>query len=107
MSIISALKHCVPKPLRPPVRRCAYALFPSLQYTSRMQSEIETYTGIENVHDLPAIAHYWSEKYIAPMLASFGFRNSIEFFRTYIARICKSKPNEVVRILSVGAGNCA
>jgi SAM-dependent methyltransferase len=107
MSIISTLKHCVPQPLRPPLRKCMYALFPSLRYASRMQSEIETYTGIENVHDLPAIAHYWSEKYVSPMFAPFGFRNSIEFFRTYIARVCANKPEETVSILSVGAGNCA
>ncbi len=107
MNIISTLKHCVPLPLRPPVRKCVYALFPSLRYASRVQSEIETYTGIENVHDLPAIAHYWSEKYVSPMLAPFGFRNSVEFFRTYIAQVCAKKPGETVSILSVGAGNCA
>src|SRR6516162_9470734 len=63
MSIISTLKHCVPRPLRPPVRKLVHTLVPSLRYRSRVQTEIGTYTGIENVHDLPAIAHYWSEKY--------------------------------------------
>jgi SAM-dependent methyltransferase len=106
MSLISILKHCVPGPLRPPVRRFVHTLVPSLRYASRVQNEINTYTGIENVHDLPAIAHYWSEKYVIPMLAPFGFRNSVEFFRTYIAQVCVNK-TEVARILSVGAGNCA
>src|SRR6266481_6001609 len=105
MTIISTLKHCVPRPLRPPLRKCAYRLFPSLRYASRVQMEIDTYTAIENVHDLPAIAHYWSEKYIIPMLEPFGFRNSVEFFRTYIARVCATKPRQTVFILSVGAGN--
>ena len=106
MSIISTLKHCVPRPLRPPVRKLVHTLVPSLRYRSRVQTEIGTYTGIENVHDLPAIAHYWSEKYILPMLVPFGFRNSVEFFRTYIAQVC-GKTEDVVSILSVGAGNCA
>src|SRR5437867_4207914 len=107
MDIISTLKHCVPTPLRPPLRRCVHALFPSLRYRSRVRNEIGIYSGIENVHDLPAIAHYWSEKYVSPMLTPFGFRNSIEFFRTYIARICTSRTGETIFILSVGAGNCA
>ncbi len=107
MDIISTLNHCVPRPLRPPLRKCAYALFPSLRYAVRVQKEIETYTGIQNVHDLPPIAHYWSEKYLVPMLQPFGFRNSIEFFRIYIAQMCKARPDEKVWVLSIGAGNCA
>src|SRR5712692_6955334 len=104
MSIISTLKHCVPRPLRPPVRRCAFTLFPSLRYEARMKNEIAAYTAIENVHDLPAIAHYWSEKYLIPMFLPFGFRNSVEFFRTYIGRVCANKADSTVSILSVGAG---
>ena len=107
MDIISTLKHCVPRPLRPPLRKCAYALFPSLRYAVRVQKEIQTYTDIENVHDLPPIAHYWSEKYLVPMLEPFGFRNSIEFFRIYIAQMCKARPDETIWVLSIGAGNCA
>jgi len=107
MTIISTLKHCVPRSLRPPLRKCAHTLFPSLRYAARIQNEINTYTAIESVHDLPAITHYWSEKYLIPILEPFGFRNSIEFFRNYIAQVCKSKPLETVWVLSVGAGHCA
>src|SRR2546422_90717 len=107
MSILSTLKHCVPRPLRPPVRKCVFALFPSLRYAARMQNEIEAYTAIENVHDLPVIAHYWSEKYLIPMFVPFGFRNSVEFFRNYIGRVCANKAGSTISILSVGAGNAA
>jgi SAM-dependent methyltransferase len=107
MSIISTLKHFVPRPLRPPVRKCVFALFPSLRYAARMQNEIEAYTAIENVHDLPVIAHYWSEKYLIPIFVRFGFRNSVEFFRNYIGRVCANKAGSTVAILSVGAGNAA
>jgi SAM-dependent methyltransferase len=72
-----------------------------------MKNEIDAYTAIENVHDLPAIAHYWSEKYLIPILLQFGFRNSVEFFRTYIGRICANQSNSTVAILSIGAGNAA
>jgi SAM-dependent methyltransferase len=107
VNFISTFKHCVPRPLRPPLRKCVYRLFPSLRYASQVRMEIDTYTGIENVHDLPAIAHYWSEKYLCPLLEPFGFRNSVEFFRIYIAQVCAKKPQQTVSILSVGAGNCA
>ena len=86
--IISVLKHLVPRPFRPAVRKCVFSLFPSLKYASRIQNELDTYTGIENVHDLPTIAHYWSEKYLIPIFEPFGFRNSVEFFRNYIGQVC-------------------
>ena len=105
--IISILKHFVPRPLRPAVRHCAFSVFPSLKYASRIKNELTTFTGIENVHDLPTIAHYWSEKYLIPMIAPFGFRNSVEFFRNYIGQVCSEKARSTIRILSVGAGNAA
>src|SRR5437899_75336 len=105
MSAISVLKHLVPRPLRPPVRKVVFTVVPSLRYAARMQNEIQAYTAIENVHDLPPIAHYWSEKYLLPIFLPFGFRNSVEFFRNYIGRVCKDKPASTVLILSVGAGN--
>src|SRR5579862_8129287 len=107
MSAISILKHFVPPPLRPAVRKCAFAVLPSLRYEMRMRNEIQAYTAIENVHDLPVIAHYWSEKYLIPMFVPFGFRNSVEFFRNYIGRVCTDKADSTVFILSVGAGNAA
>ena len=64
MDLISTLKHCVPGPLRTPVRKCAYALFPSLRYALRVRAEIDTYTGIDDDHK--HIAHCWSEKYPLP-----------------------------------------
>jgi SAM-dependent methyltransferase len=72
-----------------------------------MQNEIQAYTAIENVHDLPLISHYWLEKYLIPMFLPLGFRNSVEFFRNYIGRVCTDKPASTVLILSVGAGNAA
>jgi SAM-dependent methyltransferase len=89
------------------VRSAVFSLFPSLKYASRIQNEIDTYTAIENVHDLPVIAHYWSEKFLIPIFEPFGFRNSVEFFRTYIGKMCANKPESTIRVLSVGAGNAA
>lgn len=107
VSTISILKHLVPQPLRPAVRKCAYTLIPSLRYEARMRYEIQAYTAIQDVHALPAIAHYWSERYLIPIFSPFGFRNSVEFFRNYIGRVCKEKPKATVFVLSIGAGDAA
>jgi SAM-dependent methyltransferase len=89
------------------VRKFVFTLVPSLRYETRMRNEIQAYTAIENVHDLPLIARYWSEKYLIPIFLPLGFRNSVEFFRNYIGRVCRDKPVSTVFILSVGAGNAA
>ncbi len=107
MSIVSTLKRMVPNPLRPPLRKCIDLLRSQKSYAGRMEQEMDAYNSIENVHDLPRIAQYWFDKYIAPMYGPFGFANSIEFFRTYIARMCVEKSPETVSILSIGSGNCA
>jgi SAM-dependent methyltransferase len=40
-------------------------------------------------------------------MTPFGFRNAIECFRMYIARMCEKRAPGTVSILSVGAGNSA
>jgi SAM-dependent methyltransferase len=82
-------------------------MFPSLRYANRVQQELENYAGIEEVHDLPPIAHYWSNKNLVPMLEPFGVRSAIELIRTSIARVCSEKPGTTIHILSIGAGNCS
>src|SRR5262245_17551466 len=76
-------------------------------YVLRRRRELETFSAIENVHDLPQIAHYWADNYVVPLLEPFGFRNCNECFRSYIGRICKEKATSTFFILSVGAGDCA
>ena len=107
MNILPHLKRFVPARLRPPLRRCLRFLNPDSIYQSRLQTEIATYTNTENVHDLPPITKYWANKFLVPMLAPFGFTNSIEFFRTYMAQVCRSSAGATFAFLSVGAGNCA
>ena len=76
-------------------------------YASRRQGELDRFSSIENVHDLPPILLYWSENYVVPMTAPFGFRNAIECFRTYIGRMCAARAPSTVFILSVGSGDSA
>jgi SAM-dependent methyltransferase len=107
MDVIPTLKRCIPRRFRPVLRKYVYALFPSLRYANRVQQELENYAGIEEVHDLPPIAHYWSHKYLIPMLEPFGIQSAVELIRTSIARVCTGRPAETISILSIGSGNCS
>ena len=75
-------------------------------YEARLEREVDFFKSYENVHDLPQIFHYWSNKYLVPKLHSFGFNNPKEFFALYMTRVCKRFPNETCRFVSIGAGNC-
>ena len=49
-------------------------------YSSKMSKELNFYRACENVHDLPEMFHYWSNKYLVPKFKPFGFSNPQEFF---------------------------
>jgi SAM-dependent methyltransferase len=107
-SIQRSIKVMIPDVLRPPLRRLKrFLTIPPSERSKRMQNELNIFSAAENIHQLPSISSYWFEKHIAPTLSPFGFRNSIEFFRTYIARICRLDPSEACRILTIAAGECA
>jgi len=71
--------------------------------SERVAGEIATYTGCEEVHDLPPIAHYWSNRYLVPMIQTLGFPNVTDMFRHYIRTAIHNAPDRCA-ILSVGAG---
>jgi hypothetical protein len=37
-------------------------------YDSRLAAERKVYDPQTDVHDLPAVSHYWSDKFIRPMV---------------------------------------
>lgn len=68
-------------------------------------AEIDAYKDISDVHDLPPIHHYWSNKYLLPMQQEFGFDTPEQFLeRRLIAVVCASADEEH-QIASVGSGN--
>ena len=76
------------------------------EYQERMAKEVEFFKSYENVHDLPGIFHYWSNKYMVPKYRQFGFDNPKQFFAMYMQRACRNFQNETCHFLSVGSGNC-
>ena len=76
------------------------------EYRQRVAAEKATYHDVEVVHDLPPIFHYWSNKYLVPKLAPFGFNNPDEFFVAQLLESWSSPSSGPKRFISIGAGNC-
>lgn len=76
------------------------------EYAARLVAELKAYKDCENVHDLPGIFHYWSNKYLLAMMQPFGFTSPDEFFYTHLKKVCAKNAGSAVRIVSIGAGNC-
>jgi SAM-dependent methyltransferase len=78
----------------------------AIDYAARIASEKETYRDCLDVHDLPPILHYWSNRYVRPKLEAFGFSTPDEMFRKYAARQFHNGGGGPRRLASIGAGNC-
>lgn len=80
--------------------------FQDERYRARIAAEKGKYEDCINVHDLPPIFHYWSNKYIRPKLEAFGFSSPNDMFKKYLLEQAKRRPQEPLRFASIGAGNC-
>jgi phosphoheptose isomerase len=76
------------------------------EYEARMRREVDYYQDREVVHDLPEIFHYWSERYCRPKLRAVGIDSIEAFFLDPLVEQCEAKSRGLVRICSIGAGNC-
>ena len=75
-------------------------------YAERVHKEIEHFKSVENVHDLPEIFHFWSNKYIRPKLEEvMGVSGLEDFYVKYIFQYAADHSGEPVEIASLGAGN--
>jgi protein-S-isoprenylcysteine O-methyltransferase Ste14/SAM-dependent methyltransferase len=84
----------------------AEAAAAAAEYEQRMQREQDRFDAEVHVHDLPEIFHYWSNKYLAPLLAQFGLAGFNEFFVKEVAR-ANPDTTQPLRIVGVGSGDCA
>jgi SAM-dependent methyltransferase len=73
-------------------------------YEARIAAEIQTFADQVHVHDLPEIFHYWSNKYLRPMMESLGYSYPEDFYAKEIARQRHSL-GRPISVLSLGAGN--
>src|SRR5258708_4032603 len=75
-------------------------------YQTHLESEIRNYNDCLNVHELPQIFHYWSNRYLRPKLEAFGFGSPEEMFRKYLEESCARRLGHATRFVSIGSGNC-
>ena len=75
-----------------------------LRYRSQEAAEQAFFAGCVDVHALPAIFHYWSNRYLRPMLEAYGFSHPDAFFTKY-ASACLAANGGGGRIASLGSGN--
>ena len=80
--------------------------FGNPNYENKLSKELDFYRSCENVHDLPDIFHYWSNKYLVPKFKPFGFSNPQEFFCLYMKKSCLEDKNVICKFVSIGSGNC-
>jgi SAM-dependent methyltransferase len=77
-----------------------------MSYQSKVEQEIRIYRDVANVHELPAMFHYWANKYLRPKLELLGFTSPDDFYLQYITRMARAIAPSSCNILSLGAGNC-
>lgn len=75
-------------------------------YAARLAAENRLYRDDTDVHRLPEIFHYWSNRYIRPKLEAFGFSTPEQMFRKYLDELFAKHPSGAKRVVSFGSGNC-
>jgi SAM-dependent methyltransferase len=76
----------------------------AISHQSRIEREIEIFKDQINIHDLPEIFHYWSNKHLPPFLdQTFGIGNNIAIFAQSLSDSIQATGNR--EIVSVGAGD--
>ena len=75
-------------------------------YEQRALNEQARFATCENVHDLPAIFHYWSNKYLLPAIQRCGFSHPDMFFAMHMQKTFGEGETAHRRFISIGAGNC-
>lgn len=69
----------------------------------RALAEKLKYRDVSEVHDLPAVCHYWSHRHLLPLLQEAGC-NGHDYFM--LDRIARFRDHPLIRIVSIGSGNC-
>ena len=74
-------------------------------YRRKIAAEKAIFDDQIDVHALPQIFDYWSNRYLRPKLEAFGFSHPEAFFAHFLAIAYNESPNRPARFVSIGAGN--
>ena len=75
-------------------------------YAAKIAAERATFDDQGEIHALPPIFHYWSNKYLRPMLEEYGFSNPDQFFVKFLREAARRTGSAAPKFLSIGSGNC-
>jgi len=75
------------------------------EYATRAAAEKTIFAEQAEVHDLPPIFHYWSNRWLRPEMETFGFSNPDQFIAQHLQRAC-AELAWPARFASLGCGNC-
>jgi SAM-dependent methyltransferase len=75
-------------------------------YAAKLAQEKQIFKDQVDVNALPEIFHFWSNKYLRPMLEEYGAANPDQFFAKCLqeSAIACAAPDPA--FISIGAGNC-
>lgn len=75
-------------------------------YEERLQRETEIFSELKDVHELPPIFHYWSNRYLLPMEREFGAAHPEDFIAVHLLQSAQRTGAARPRFASLGCGNC-
>ena len=75
-------------------------------YQQRIAQENAIFADQVDVHALPEIFHYWSNRYLLPMEEEFGVRHPEDFLAKYLFKSARRTGAARPRFVSLGSGNC-
>ncbi len=76
------------------------------EYARRLEAEHAYFDTNVDVHALPEIFHYWSNKHLVGKFRALGFGNPDELFVGQLERAYQGSARAQRRFVSIGAGNC-
>ncbi|MGH8714288.1 MAG: class I SAM-dependent methyltransferase, partial [Casimicrobiaceae bacterium] len=75
-------------------------------YGARLAAELDRFRDDTDVHALPPIFHYWSNRYLRPKLEAIGASHPDDFFAKFLVQCYQRSGGGTRRFVSLGAGNC-
>lgn len=85
-------------------QRTGLATSDESDYAQKRARELATFSRIENVHALPAIFSYWSQRYLRHKFLEMGVRGIHEFFFDHMLAACQGD-TRIQRFVSIGSGH--
>ena len=71
-----------------------------------MTEELTMYKDQVLVHELPEIFHYWSNKFLRPIIQYAGYEDITSFFVSNLMISGQRTGQQPLRFVSLGSGNC-